>query len=90
MSGRSLMNLRSTTWPVVASSVAMVCVWAVTSIFCAVLATFSVRFAVGFSLTFNLMWVRTVFSNPCISAVTEYNPGGIETDRYPPRYPTWS
>jgi hypothetical protein len=62
----------------------MVWAWAVISTFCAALATFRVRFAVGFSLTFNRIWVRTVFSNPFNSAVTEYTPGGIETNRYRP------
>ncbi len=65
------MALRSITEPVTASSVAMVWVWALTSMLCVALAIFSVRSAVAFSVTFNLTRVRMVFSNPSISAVTE-------------------
>ena len=35
-------------------------------------------------MTLTVIWVRTSFSKPCISADTEYVPGGIEANKYRP------
>src|ERR1039458_9093493 len=78
------MNRRLTTWPVTASSVWRFCAWESTSTLCFEVATFRPRFAVAFSLTFNVTFVRTVFSKPSSSADTVYNPGGIVVNTYRP------
>ena len=78
------MNLRLTTWPVTASSVWRLSAWDSTSTLCFDVATLRLRLAVTFSLTFNVMLVRTVLSKPSTSADTVYNPGGIEVNTYRP------
>jgi hypothetical protein len=78
------MKRRSTTWPVSASSVATPCATPCTSTACVEAPTFSVKFTVAFSLTSTFILGRTVFSNPAISAVTEYSPGGIDRNKYDP------
>ncbi len=78
------MNLRSTTWPVTASWVSMAVERAFTSTVCDSAVTLKIRFAVAFSLTFNRTSFSTVLPKPFISAVTEYNPGGTEANRYRP------
>src|SRR5882762_6694679 len=84
INGRSLMNRRLTTWPVSASSVATPCAAPCTSTVCVEAPTFSVKFAVAFSLTSTFILGRIVFSNPGISAVTEYTPGGTDRNKYDP------
>ena len=51
---------------------------------CLEVATFRPRLAVTFSLTFNVMLLRTVFSKPSTSTDTVYNPGGIDVNTYRP------
>ena len=70
ISGRSLMNLRLTTWPVSASSVWMACACAATSTVWLAPANLKVRFAVAFSLTSTLNFALVALSKPLASADT--------------------
>src|SRR5439155_2561016 len=74
--GRSLMNLRFTTWPVSASSVWIARTSDDTSTFCSAPATFIVMFTVAFWFTSTLKLFWIVLLNPCDSADREYTPGG--------------
>src|SRR3954468_3376163 len=84
ISGRLLMNLRFTTWPVSASSVWIACDCAPTSTVVADAPTFNVRFVVAFWLTSTLNRALVAFEKPFASAVTEYNPGATDRKRKRP------